>query len=312
MAVKRNKFFYYVKSLGKWAIPAIFSEPLLNKKLALLSKYEIDEVMSRVDYYNKLQKGTSIPQDATTVGDLRKFKKPKAYYFDTFEYARFFKRNLRLPLLPGDVTYVSSYPAIQKSRPIGDNTNGVLMKLDKKRHFIFLKDKVRFEEKKDLLFGRAGIWQPHRMRFMELYFNHPMCDLGQVNKNGGNLAWLKPKVSIFAHLEYKFILSLEGFDVATNLKWIMSSNSIAVMPTPKYETWFMEGSLLPDFHYIQIKGDYSDLEEKLSYYINHPAEALQIVKNANSYVKQFLDEDKEDLISVLVLKKYFECTGQLN
>ena len=42
----------------------------------------------------------------------------------------------------------------------------------------------------------------------------------------------------------------------------MSSNSVAVMPRPKYESWFMEGRLQPGVHYIEIKDDYSDLEPK--------------------------------------------------
>ena len=41
----------------------------------------------------------------------------------------------------------------------------------------------------------------------------------------------------------------------------MSSNSVAVMPKPKYESWFMEGKLIPDYHYVLIKDDYSDFEE---------------------------------------------------
>ena len=49
----------------------------------------------------------------------------------------------------------------------------------------------------------------------------------------------------------------------------MSSNSLAVMPKPKFESWFMEGLLIPDHHFVEIKRDYSDLEEKLNYYIDN-------------------------------------------
>jgi hypothetical protein len=204
-------------------------------------------------------------------------------------------------------------PSIQKSRPIAsDNANAVLLNLDKKRHFVFIKDPKDFTAKKNLLIGRGSVYQEHRMRFMELYFNHPLCNLGQVNKTGGNIKWLKPKINIAAHLEYKFILSLEGNDVATNLKWIMSSNSIAVMPKPKFETWFMEGKLVADFHYILIKDDYSDLEEKLKYYLAHEEEAKAIITNANKYVQQFFSKKQEDLIALLVLQKYFYFTSQAN
>jgi hypothetical protein len=78
----------------------------------------------------------------------------------------------------------------------------------------------------------------------------------------------------------------------------MSSNCLAVMPLPKYETWFMEGTLIPNYHYV------------LNYYIEHTDEALNIIQNAHNYVDQFRNKKREDLISLLVLKKYFEKTGQ--
>ena len=90
----------------------------------------------------------------------------------------------------------------------------------------------------------------------------------------------------------------------------MSSQSIAVMPKPKYETWFMEGLLEADVHYIVIKDDYSDLEQRLNYYINNQDKALQIIENANAYVQQFRNQENETLISLLTLKKYFEKTNQ--
>jgi spore maturation protein CgeB len=104
-------------------------------------------------------------------------------------------------------------------------------------------------------------------------------------------------------------MSLEGNDVASNLKWIMSSNSIAVTPRLTQETWFMEGTLIPNYHYVEVKEDFSDLEERLTYYIDHPDEAEAIICHAHEYVKQFFDTKREKLISLLVLKKYFEITN---
>jgi hypothetical protein len=118
-------------------------------------------------------------------------------------------------------------------------------------------------------------------------------------------------MTIDEHLEYKFILCIEGNDVATNLKWVMSSNSLAVMPRPRYETWFMEGRLIPNYHYVEIKADYSNLEDRLTYYIQHTNEALQIIENAHQYIAQFRDKKREDLISLLTLRKYFKQTKQL-
>ena len=106
-------------------------------------------------------------------------------------------------------------------------------------------------------------------------------------------------------LNYKFILCPEVNDVATALKWVMSSNSIAVMPKPSCETWFIEGVLKPNEHYIEVKEDYSDLEEKVDYYSSNTKEAEWILENAHNHVKQFQDPVLEEIILIKVLEKYF-------
>jgi hypothetical protein len=312
LSIKKNKISYYTINFLRQIIPSIIYKTSLNSKLRNTNNYNIEDINNRVDYYNKLSTFKPVGEKAILLKDMPIFKSPKVYNFDTYEHTRYFNRNFKANFLFGDVTEISNVPSLQKSRPIdGDNSNAILLKLDKKRHFVFLKDNIPFSQKKDLLIGRGVITQPHRIQFMEMYFENPLCDLGQVNKQGGNLNWLKPKISIHEHLQYKFILSLEGNDVATNLKWIMSSNSIAVMPKPKFETWFMEGRLIPDYHYILINSDYSDLEQKLQYYINHTDKAEEIVRNANNYTDQFLNKQKEDVISLLVLQKYFYQTKQI-
>ena len=318
LEIRRNKLPYYIKNYARKLIPSILFQKSLRRKMLSTRAYDIDYLTSRLNYYNKLNSQKEIGENAVPLGEMNKIKGSSVYYFDTYEHTRYFKKSLQANFLFKDVIHIPDVPTLQKSRPIGENNeNAVILKLEKKRHFFFVKDPYQYSQKKDMLIGRGSINapnspQPHRVRFMETYFDHPLCDLGQVNKVGGNPAWLKPKISIVDHLKYKFILSLEGNDVATNLKWIMSSNSIAVMPKPKYETWFMEGTLIPDFHFILINEDYSDLDKKLRYYIEHPIEAQHIVKNANAYVKQFLDNKLEDLISFLVLQKYFYYTNQIS
>ena len=82
------------------------------------------------------------------------------------------------------------------------------------------------------------------------------------------------------------------------------------MLRPTCEIWFMEGTLIPNYHYIEIKPDFSDLEERLNYYIEHVDESLEIINHAHEYVSQFKDKRRENLISLLVLDKYFKMTGQ--
>lgn len=270
-------------------------------------------MLKRVAYYNALDDLSELDSTAQSFHELSFRKGSKVYFFDLYEYSRYFDNRLKGHFLYGDNTIIPDQPSLVKSRPIrGDNKNAVILKWNKIRHFTFVKnERKQFLDKKDQLVFRGNIHdcQPHRIAFMEMHFDNPICNVGKVNQNKLNPEWTVDWMSIDDQLEYKFILCLEGADVATNLKWVMSSQSLAVMPRPKYETWFMEGKLIPDFHYIEINDDYSNLNQKLNYYINHPDEALKIIANANNYVKQFQDQKREDIISLLVLKKYFEKTG---
>jgi hypothetical protein len=307
---KNNKFLYYSLNYLQLVLPNFFFRKRLPKKLAALKDFDQAYIKQRVNYYNQLSKDGPLAS-GTEVGALKLTNKFKVYFFDTYEYVRYFGSHLKINFLFGDITHVPDEPSIVKSRPIGgDNAYSVVLKLNKIRHYIFVRDTKAFSDKKNLLIGRSVVKQPHRIRFYELYFNHPMCDIGQINTNK-NPHWIKNRLTIDEFLEYKFILCIEGYDVASNLKWVMSSNSLAVMPRPKFETWFMEGTLIPDHHYVLLKDDYSDLEEKLKYYSTNTKAALDIIKNANEYVTQFKNKKREDLISFLVLEKYFYKTGQL-
>ena len=308
---KNNRPVYYLKAILRELFPDFFCRIQLKSKLKRQADFDTLYIQRRVNYYNKLENCKPPFNFQVQLSEFKIPPKIRAYYFDSYEYTRFFSRNLNATFLPGDITHVPDFPTILKSRPIGDhNANSVILNLDKIRHFIFVNDKKPFVGKKDMLVGRGAVTQSHRKRFLEMYFNHPLCNIGQVNRDNQEGKYLVEKMTIDEQLDYKFILSLEGNDVATNLKWIMSSNSLAVMPRPKYETWFMEGTLVPNYHYVLIKDDYSDLEERLRYYIENTAEALEIVKNANEYVNQFRNKKREDVISLLVLDKYFRETGQ--
>ncbi|KGE13919.1 glycosyl transferase family 90 [Sphingobacterium deserti] len=302
---KNNKFLYYLRAICRGLVP----EGIVRKRLKLKVHRDWGDesayLESRINYYNKLDGLVALSDAAIAIRNYTIPEKIRVYYFDSKEYLRFFDPNLKFELLPGDVIHIPKFPALVKSRPIiGENRNSVLLNLDKSRHFNFIQDDIPFAKKRNILVGRSGFSQVHRQKFFEMYATHPLCNLAKATKSSQ-----KDFLSITNHLAFKFILALEGNDVASNLKWIMSSNSIAVMPEPTYETWFMEGRLIPDYHYLSILPDYSDLEEKLTYYIAHPEAAEAIARQANAYVEQFKNSKREDAISLLVLDKYFQSTN---
>lgn len=309
---KKIKVFYYLKNFIKLKLLSSQSQKNLTRIQSIGIKFDENYINNRVNYYNKLDAKFILPEEVNTLNTFAYQAEFKTYFFDTWKYTRLFSKNYKFSYRFGDITEVPQVPSIVKSRPINsNNSNSVLLNLNKIRHFCFVKENKSFFNKKDQLIWRGNIWdyQPQRVLFFEKHFHNSLCNIGHINKANLNPEWLTEKLTIDEQLQYKFILSIEGNDVATNLKWIMSSNSVAIMPTPKFETWFMEGTLIPDYHYIHIQDDYSDLNKKLEYYIQNPQKADEIRQNANKYVNQFKNKKREKLISILVLKKYFEYTN---
>lgn len=310
---KNNKPWYYVRNYCRQYVPMALYRAALKHRLAGFDKLDTagqEYILKRVNYYNKLHK-TTLSAAVPPLSSLKLEKKQKVYFFDAFEFTRYFNPALRALFVFGDVTHIPDEPGIVKSRPIlGNNENSVILKLEKLRHFLFVNDSHTFASKTNRIISRGkAAGKEHRLLFLEKYYHHPMCDIGQVDR-GDNLPYPAPRMTLEEHLNFKFIMCLEGNDVASNLKWVMSSNSLAVMPKPKYETWFMEGTLIPNYHYVLIKDDYSDLEERMNFYISHPEEAENIIRNAHEYVSQFKNRKREQLISLMVLNKYFEQTAQ--
>lgn len=314
---KNFVFIYYLKNFLGYLWPRALYRLSGSSIAAQVDKQpDRDYIYSRVNYYNKLE-GTArlSPTESKQLKQHRITARPKIksrYFYDSYEITRYFNQQLRWQYLFGDIIHVPEFPSILKSRPIhGDNRNSVLLNLNKLRHFVFLNDNKSFREKENkVIFLAYTRNKPHRIKFIEMYHDNKMCICGDVEKHPDTPAeWHYDKISLWEHLRYKFIMALEGYDVATNLKWIMSSNSIAVMPRPTYETWFMEGSLIPNVHYIEIKSDFSDLEERLNYYITHPEAAEEIIRNANEYISQFKNKRRERQIAYLVMDKYLKSVN---
>jgi hypothetical protein len=191
------------------------------------------------------------------------------------------------------------------------------------RHFGAIKQLVvadiPFEQKKNEIvwrgastgygFGNNIPFRPvSRQTLVEKYANdHSLrnhINIGLVKAPTDWIQYERPRLSIKELLQYKYILSVEGHDVATNLKWILKSNSLLFMHKPCIESWIMEEFLIPNVHYIQVRDDFSDLAQKMEWCNHHPAECKRMISNANRYIDLFLDEKTELRIQKKVLQTY--------
>ncbi|WP_440881195.1 glycosyl transferase family 90 [Tenacibaculum sp. C7A-26P2] len=306
-ALKRQKFYYYFTHVVIHLIPSVFYRIRLKNWLANSNK----EIEDRINYYISSNINSSPSKEWIRIGNFKRPKKGSMYFFDLMKVVKYFERNKKINFAFGDITQNFDTPTLVKSRPINHNGNSVLMKLDSLRHFHFIDDNRTFLEKNDKIVWRGTIHKENRRLLVDMFYNHPFCDIGDVSHvKRDNPNWKKGFLSIKEQLASKFVLSIEGVDVATNLKWIMSSNSLCFMPKPKFETWYMEGKLIPDYHYVLIKDDYSDLLEKRAYYIENPDEALKIIKNSKEWTMQFRKNKIETELSIKVLNRFFKQTNQ--
>lgn len=308
---KSRKLRYYSANLVKLLAPDSFFRRRLEHILASHRDDDLDDIYKRVDYYNKRMAPFVVDDSARRIADFR-YEKRGTYYLDAKSVVRYFDPECRFAYRFGDVTEVPESPTFVKSRPIaGDNANAVLLKLNRIRHYNFVDDRQPFEAKRDTVVWRGKCFREHRRSVIRRLYDRPGLDIGQTDPARSHAPDYKPYMSIRDQLRYKFVLSLEGKDVATNLKWILASNSLCFMPKPRFETWFMEGRLEPFRHYVPLRDDCADIEEKRDYYATHTDEALEIIHNAQCHVEQFKNRQRERLISLLVARKYFELSGQL-
>ncbi|MFS2327129.1 glycosyl transferase family 90 [Brucella sp. H1_1004] len=224
-------------------------------------------------------------------------------------------------------------PTIVKSRLIKDqDAKGVLLPLDRKHHWNALlnlkRDDRPFESKDNKIIWRGvttGIFQKRNPsdEYSQRFHVASLSNLAdgidlkysgivQIDDDTSDIpinvikSCIGAKMTMAEQLSSKFLLSLEGNDVATGLKWMMASNSTVLMPTPTCETWFCESALQPWVHFIPVKQDLSDINEIYEWCLSNQETCRDIALNGKQYVRQFLNKSTEKIIIKEVVQTYLE------
>lgn len=311
---KNIKLPYFIAQLSRYAVPKVLLRSRLEEILRDGEKrYDMDYVLDRVNYYNRLTGAERLsPTEATPLKEHKFRGRHSAYIFDSYQTTRF----STIPCVGRPISatefstcFIRRSSRLEKSTGGGEAASGkgdnsVLLNLDRCRLDIRLHDKIPFTEKADRVIFRGSVKSSEqRRRFIETFRDNPRIDTADTRSgHSAQETGTAKQITLYAHLGSKFIMTFEGNDIASNIRWVMSTNSIAVMPRPRNESWFMEGRLRPGYHYIEVRDDYSDLEEKIDYYIAHPEQAQQIIDQANDFARQFYDSRRERFISLLVMK----------
>mgnify|MGYP006097108501 CR=1 FL=1 len=229
---------------------------------------------------------------------------------------------IKLPYVSGDTDTNFDHIVLSKSRPSLNNnilSNNVLLPLENKRHMSFAYDiinKIAGEQntndKSDKLVWRGtttgnDINKVHnRFTLVNKYFKENWCDIGfsslcQDKYNYKKL--VKNEMSQKKLLDHKYLLCIEGNDVASSAKWMLASNSVVLSPRFTIETWYAEGKLIPYVHYVPINPSFDDLRQKYEWCVANPEKCKIIADNATQFVKYFCNEDKENKMIQRVINK---------
>lgn len=124
--------------------------------------------------------------------------------------------------------------------------------------------------------------------------------------NGVNM--IGPTVTIRELMRNKALIMLEGNDVASGLKWALLSQSVVLMSPPKHTSWAMEELLIPWVHYIPLKEDATDANDKMQWVLDHDDEARRISERATLWMEDLCfhpDAEQDDrLIMEDMLRRY--------
>lgn len=206
----------------------------------------------------------------------------------------------------GDDLTKENNPSFAKVRKLyGDNR--ILLNINTIRHWGPIesakKQDIPFEAKNNKLVWRGNLNINKRLRLKEYLNRITNQDIDIKHALNHTFA---DYMTIENMLKSKFLLSVEGNDVSTNLKWALLSNSCVLMPKPTCCSWLMEDKLIPGYHYVQIEKDFSDLEDKYYWCLHNLDKCKDIAANATKYLNQFLDTEKEKRITQKVIQKYME------
>ena len=228
----------------------------------------------------------------------------------------------------GDSTRPSAVPTLSKARRILDPGASALAPLDHYRHFASVESAinsdVEWKTKNSTLVWRGMPTGPkpglaHRKEqsrewIIDLYRRNKgskIIDVGftatarlspQLSENWRGS--VKAPLTMEEQLKSKYLLSLEGNDVASGLKWMLSSNSVVLMPEPSIESWFCESLLRPWVHYIPVSPDLSDVEDRVDWCKSNDAEAESIAKRGSRFAHSFLNPETEASLFRRVVKWY--------
>lgn len=157
----------------------------------------------------------------------------------------------------------------------------------------------------------------NRLELVEKYFNDDQVNVSfsikNLNKNRGQnrdkyeifkeKGYLRDFVPMEEQLKYKYIIVVQGNDVASNLTGALRSNSLVLTPDFHFES-IVEFGLKPYEHYIPLANDFSDLKVKIEWCIKNDEKCKEISKKATNFISRLYNKEREEKIRSRAMQVY--------
>ena len=119
------------------------------------------------------------------------------------------------------------------------------------------------------------------------------------------------RVDQAAHLSHrqqnKYVLTLAGNDYPSSLRTDLLSGCLVLMPRPFWEcTWFY--GLKPNVHYIPLRADLADLEEKLQWCRDNDGACKEMAEAARAFALEYFEPSLERAVQARMVERLAHMT----
>jgi hypothetical protein len=111
---------------------------------------------------------------------------------------------------------------------------------------------------------------------VDMRFVHPPGSSENMEHAQSLKRFFERRASIVEHLEYRYLLALDGYDGPSSWYWMINSNSIVMRQDSPWEM-FGDNYFKPWIHFVPILQDGSDLMEKFNWCERNLAKCSRIV-----------------------------------
>jgi hypothetical protein len=172
----------------------------------------------------------------------------------------------------------------------------------------------KWDNKKNMCVWRGNVKNGYNTNFFnnKLNFNQRQLFVKLYNeKKINNMNYENKELSIFDQINYKYILDIDGWANTWDATiWKLYSGSVLLKVQSVWRQWYYN-ELKEWIHYVPIKNDLSDLNQKIEWCISNDDKCKVIVENARNFViEKIFDKEYVNNKIVESTLKYLSITKQ--